>query len=198
MNNREALLEAGIVCLQDKGYADTTARDVAGRAGVSLGAIGYHFGSTDDLLDAALAEAARRWLEPLIGLIAAIPPQLTRDQLGPVIDLLLETFHGNRPLVVAYFQALLRAEHAEGLRRALAADFDAFRGALTTGIEQLQAEQPTTRRVDPQVAATLVMAVVDGLIMQWLLDPGRLPTGARIADTLQRAAALQHDGTGQK
>jgi AcrR family transcriptional regulator len=43
MTNREALLEAALASLQDKGYADTTARDVANRAGVSPGAIGYHY-----------------------------------------------------------------------------------------------------------------------------------------------------------
>jgi hypothetical protein len=35
------------------------------------------------------------------------------------------------------------------------------------------------------------MAVFDGLIMQGLLDPGRLPAGEEIAETLRRAA-LQH------
>lgn len=192
MTNREALLEAGIVCLQEKGYADTTARDIAGRAGVSLGGIGYHFGSTDDLLHEALAEAVRRWLEPLIGLISTVPSSLTREQLGPAIDRLLETLNTNRPLVVAYFEALSRAEHAADLRSAMAADFDVLRAAIATGIEQLQAEQPKSRRLDPEVSATLVMAVFDGLIVQWLLDPSRLPNGEAIAETLQRAAVLQH------
>jgi AcrR family transcriptional regulator len=191
MKNRAALLEAGIACLQEKGYADTKARDIAGRAGVSLGAIGYHFGSTDELLQEALAEAVRRWLEPLIGLIATVPERVERDRLGPAIDNFLETFSANRPLVLAYFEALLRAEHAGGLRSAMAADFDALREAITAGINQLQASQPRSRRVDPEVAATLVMALFDGLIVQWLVDPGRLPTGEAIAQTLRRAASLQ-------
>jgi AcrR family transcriptional regulator len=191
MNNRHALLEAGIACLQDKGYADTKARDIAGRAGVSLGAIGYHFGSTDELLQEALAEAVRRWLEPLIGLISTMPDRVGRDRLGTAIERFLETFSANRPLVLAYFEALLRAEHAAGLRSTMAADFDALHGAITAGIKQLQAGQPRSRRVDPEVAATLVMAVLDGLIVQWLVDPDRLPTGEAIAQTLQRAANLQ-------
>jgi AcrR family transcriptional regulator len=191
MTNREALLEAGIACLQDKGYADTTARDVAGRAGVSLGAIGYHFGSIGDLLNEALAEAVRRWLEPLVGLIYGIPASLSQGELGPTIDRLLETFSSNRPLVVAYLEALVRAEHSAGLRGAMATDFDMLRTAMTNGVEQLQAGQPRSRRVDPEVTSTVVMAVFDGLIIQWLLDPSRLPTGQAIAETLQRAALIQ-------
>jgi hypothetical protein len=46
-------------------------------------------------------------------------------------------------------------------------------------------------RVDPEVAAALVMAMFDGLIVQWLVDPDRLPTGDAIAKTLRRAATLQ-------
>src|ERR1700694_170441 len=163
MANHEALLEAGIGCLQEQDYADTTARDIAGRANVSLGAIGYHFGTTENLLHEALAEAVRRWLDPLIGLISTAPALLTRVQLGPAIDRLLETFTINRPLVLAYSQALLRPQHAPDLRSAMAADFDALRAAITTGIEQLQAPQPKSRRLDPEVFATFVMAVSDDL-----------------------------------
>lgn len=102
---------------------------------VSLGAIGYHFGTTDNLLHEALAEA-----------------------------------------------------DAPDLRSAMAADFDALGAAITTGIEQLQSAQPKSRRLDPEVSATLVMAVFDGLIMQGRLDPSRLPAGEEIAEMLRRAA----------
>ncbi|MBF6558468.1 MAG: TetR/AcrR family transcriptional regulator [Acidimicrobiales bacterium] len=190
MANREALLEAGIACLHDKGYADTTARDIAGRADVSLGAIGYHFGSTDDLLESALAEAVRRWFEPLISLISAMPARVDRQALGACIDRLLETFEAHRPLVVAYCEALLRAQRTPELRSAMAADFDALRVAIATGIERFQTKQPESRRVDPEMSATLVMAVFDGLVIQWLLDPSRLPSGKSIADTLWRAAQV--------
>ncbi len=187
MGNREALLEAGLACIEDRGYAQTTARDIAGRAGVSLGAIGYHFGSTDALLHEALAEAVRRWLTPLIGLISTLPALIGQGQFGPGIDRLLETFAGNRPLVIAYFDALSRAEHSPVLRESMASDFDSLRLAISAGITALQGEQPPAQRLDSDVCATLVMAVFDGLIIQWLLAPDRLPSGSAIAATLQHA-----------
>src|SRR5450755_4345180 len=190
MTNREALLESAITSLQDKGYAGTTARDVADGAGVSLGAIGYHFGTVQELLDAALAEAVRRWFEPLIAVLSRAQPPLTFERLGPALDRLLDTLAARRPLVIAYFEALLRAERSVALRTELAADLDAFRQALTAGIENLLAGQPETAGPDPRVAASLVMATFDGLIIQWLLAPDRVPTGQQIAETLRRAAAL--------
>src|SRR5450755_1542416 len=146
MTNREALLESAITSLQRKGYAGTTARDVADGAGVSLGAIGYHFGSVQELLDAALAEAVRRWFAPLIGLLSRPQPPLTLERLGPALDGLLDTLAGHRPLVIAYFEALLRAERSVPLRAALAADLDTFRQALTGGIQAVLAASPRRRR----------------------------------------------------
>lgn len=190
MPNREALLESAITSLQEKGYARTTARDVADGAGVSLGAIGYHFGTVQELLDAALAEAVRRWFGPLIGLLSRPQPPPTFEQLGPALDGLLDTLAGHRPLVIAYFEALLRAERSPPLRTALAADLDAFRRALTARIQSLLAGQPESASPDPQAAASLVMATFDGLIIQWLLAPEQIPIGRVMADTLKRTAIL--------
>ncbi|MFC7479844.1 TetR/AcrR family transcriptional regulator [Luedemannella flava] len=65
MGNREKLLDGALTCLLQKGYARTTARDIATTAGVSLAAIGYHFGTTEALLSAALFQAMGRWAEQL-------------------------------------------------------------------------------------------------------------------------------------
>jgi AcrR family transcriptional regulator len=190
MTNREALLEAALASLQDQGYADTTARDVANRAGVSLGAIGYHYGTVQQLLDAALAEGVRRWLGPVAAALSQPqqPPSLA--ELGPALDRLLESVSANRPLVIAYFEALLRAERSPALRATLAADFNALRTTLTSGIEQTLVKSARAASPDPQTAATLIMATFDGLIIQWLLHPHQLPSGYSIAETLQRAATL--------
>ncbi|MGH3648185.1 MAG: TetR/AcrR family transcriptional regulator, partial [Micromonosporaceae bacterium] len=51
MGNREALLEGAKRCFHEKGYARTTARDIAQASGVSLAAIGYHFGSKEALMN---------------------------------------------------------------------------------------------------------------------------------------------------
>ena len=61
MGNREVLLAAAKRCIYEKGYARTTARDVTSAAGVSLAAIGYHFGSLEALMSAALIEAIEDW-----------------------------------------------------------------------------------------------------------------------------------------
>lgn len=61
MSNRDDLLDGARSCLYEKGYARTTARDIATAAGVSLAAIGYHFGSKEALLHAALRRETETW-----------------------------------------------------------------------------------------------------------------------------------------
>src|SRR5262252_2857415 len=89
MGNREALLAGAKRCLIEKGYAATTARDIAAASGVSLAAIGYHFGSKDALLNQAVFESIGEWGQDLQDTLAAA---------GPVT--------GEQPL--AHFEAVMR------------------------------------------------------------------------------------------
>src|SRR5262249_60393129 len=77
MGNREALLAGAKRCLIEKGYARTTARDIAAASGGSLAAIGYHFGSKDALMNQALYGRIGAWGE------AAGPPLPVRGVLDP-------------------------------------------------------------------------------------------------------------------
>ncbi|MVU78469.1 TetR family transcriptional regulator [Nocardia sp. ET3-3] len=54
MGNREDLLEGARQAVLERGLAKVTARDIAKAAGVSLAAIGYHFGSKDQLVTEAI------------------------------------------------------------------------------------------------------------------------------------------------
>ena len=53
-------MEAAKRCLNERGYSQTSARDIASEAGVSTAAIGYHYGTKDALLMEALLEALGR------------------------------------------------------------------------------------------------------------------------------------------
>src|SRR6516165_7020417 len=57
MGHREDLLAGAVRCLREKGYARTTARDIVAASGTNLASIGYHYGSTQALLNAAVFKA---------------------------------------------------------------------------------------------------------------------------------------------
>src|SRR6516165_9861946 len=57
MGHREDLLAGAVRCLREKGYGRTTARDIVAASGTNLASIGYHYGSTQALLNAAVFQA---------------------------------------------------------------------------------------------------------------------------------------------
>jgi AcrR family transcriptional regulator len=59
---KELLLDAALRCLAEHGYAGTSARVVAGEAGVNPGLISYHFGGMRPMLVAAMRRSNDRRL----------------------------------------------------------------------------------------------------------------------------------------
>ena len=167
MGNREALLEAAIVCLRERGFGGTRARDLATTAGVSLGAIRYHFGSTEGLLNEAVAESARRWIESSMT-SAAASMEIAAD--------LYRVFEENRALLVGFVEAFAHAQRSSSAREQLAAFYDEFRQAIAAVLPS---------GPDTEAVASILMALVDGLMIQWLLAPDRCPP----PDILRRAAS---------
>ena len=55
---RDKLIAGAVATLRDKGIAGTSARAIAAAAGVNQALVFYHFGSVDELIDAACREGA--------------------------------------------------------------------------------------------------------------------------------------------
>jgi AcrR family transcriptional regulator len=180
---KDRLLEAAITCLQRKGYADTTARDIAAEAGANLRSIGYHYGSTRGLLLSAISANWRRWLAPLIA--------ATRDderppaaRLADGMELFAEALADNAPMVGAWLEAVTLATRDPDLRAALAANQQEFRAALAENLAA--AGQP-----DPDDRAAAIIAVCDGLVVHFLLHRRTLRPGEVAARAAAGLSSLQ-------
>ncbi|MGH3984353.1 MAG: TetR family transcriptional regulator C-terminal domain-containing protein, partial [Pseudonocardiaceae bacterium] len=86
---------------------------------------------------------------------------------------LVNTFEQHRPLMVAFVEALAQAERVPELRAQLAECYERLRATVAelvrASVDGLPG--PTARHV-----ASFLIAVYDGLQVQWLLDPQRAPT----------------------
>jgi AcrR family transcriptional regulator len=63
MSTKEKLIDAAIETVRERGYAGTTSRAIATRAGLNQALVYYHYGSVDGLLLAALDELGARRLQ---------------------------------------------------------------------------------------------------------------------------------------
>jgi AcrR family transcriptional regulator len=183
MGNREDLLAAAKRCLYDKGYAHTTARDIAAASGVSLAAIGYHFGSKEALLNAARIEAIGEWADELGHVLAtdSDPGATPMERFEAIWARMIELFDAHRPLWTASFEMLAQLDHAPEVRRAVADAQQRARLGLAALFHHLD---PAADQRTAWVVGSFYLALLPGVMAQWLIDPEHAPSARDLADAL--------------
>lgn len=178
-----ALIEAAIELIAERGYERTTLAAIGEAAGYSRGLVTQRFGSKEGLLWEVVERMLHYWgghqLRPRVGERVGV------DALQLTIDAYLEAVaaspDGVRALYALLFEAMgpvpaLRPRFEE-LHRHLRRD-------LTRWIRAGQEEGSVRADIDAMTEATLFLATVRGVTLQWLLDPGSV----RIEAALQEYA----------
>ncbi|HZA82892.1 MAG TPA: TetR/AcrR family transcriptional regulator [Actinomycetes bacterium] len=195
MGNREALLAAAKRCLYEKGYARTTARDIAAASGVSLAAIGYHFGSKDALLNEARIQAIGEWNAELTRALAAdVGPDATpMERFEAIWTKVIESFETHRPLWAASFELLTEIDQAPEVRKVVAEAQERARLGLASLFHGLD---PALDEHTAWVVGSFYLALLPGVMAQWLIDPEHAPSGRDLADALRAILADLSPGGG--
>lgn len=182
MSHRDRLLAAARRCLETRGYARTTARDLVAESDTNLGSIGYHFGSKDELLLLALRQAQADYVEKVLSAVTPVAGGAgRREQRRDSWAEMVGAFGGDRPLSVSFLEALVESERTPELKATLAASYRDMRQRVAESLGN-SFESEAQR----EAAASYVIAVSDGLLIQWLLDPDAVPTGDAAFDAAER------------
>jgi AcrR family transcriptional regulator len=188
MGNREDLLAGAKRCLYEKGYARTTARDIAAASGVSLAAIGYHFGSKEALLNAARIEAIGEWWDELARALAADadPDASPMERFEAIWTKVIELFAAHRPVWVASFEMLAQVDQGPEVRAAVAEAQQRARLGLAALFHHLD---PALDEKAAWAVGSFYLALLPGVMAQWLIDPEHAPSGRDLAEALRTIAA---------
>nr|WP_174893917.1 TetR/AcrR family transcriptional regulator [Streptomyces antimycoticus] len=192
MGHREQLMAGAKRCLEERGFARTTSRDIAAAANAPLGTINYHYGSKERLLNAALLESLDEWSEQVrSGSTEAAPASEAGARVESMWARIIESETTDRPLLVASAEALAQAERSAEVRQQLAEAFERSRTALAADLHGIEdAEEGEVARA----VGSVHMALIAGLTQQWLVDPERAPSAREVATGLRRIAqALESD-----
>lgn len=187
MGHREQLLAGAKRCLYERGYARTTARDIVTASGTNLASIGYHFGSKEALLNAAMIEAMTEWGEELERAVAVDQATDSLHRLEAIWSGVIDSIERNRQLWVANLDFFSQTEHHAELREQLAAAYQTGRTGFAAlvldhpGKEETTAATPAPPR---SAVGSLVMAIIAGLAIQRLLDPEHAPSAADLSEAL--------------
>jgi AcrR family transcriptional regulator len=183
-SHRDRLLSAARSCLQHKGYAHTTARDLVAASGTNLRSIGYHFGSKEALLEEALGECFRTWTTRVEQAVFDASLTSPRERLQAALVALIDSFDELRPQVLACVEAIAPATRSETLRAKLAEGYAHARQAGAEMIARACAEMGIDAPPQADAIASVIMAICDGLMLQWLADPEAAPDARQAIDAL--------------
>jgi len=189
---RSRLLDAAERMFERHGVSGTSLQDIAAEAGVTRGAIYWHFRDKADLFNAMMErvtlplEEAGRIGEAGVRSVAQMRASFIDVLHRIVADAQLQRVFSIAIHKVEYVGELeaVRERHL-GVRDECLADVErTLRGAMRRG------ELP--KQVAPRAAALGLHALFDGLLQNWMLDPAGfelVKTGTQVLDAYLRGLA---------
>ena len=185
MSQREDLPQGAITCIAEKGYSRTTARDIAAASEANLASIGYHFGSKEALLNAAIIAAFDEWGNAVEAAMVGVEEAPPMRRLESFLVRFAESLPERGSWVVSSLQAFAEADYAPEIKEQLAASMEEGRRSLAAMVLGVAPEE--IEEEDLPVGA-MALSLINGYVLQWFVSPGRVPSAAGMAAAVQRVA----------
>ncbi|MFC9128496.1 TetR/AcrR family transcriptional regulator [Streptomyces sp. NPDC057099] len=169
---RAEIVRATLEVIAERGYRGASLTSVAERVGLTQQGLLHHFPTKEALLVAVLQERDR-W--------DAMPAgRLRLDLLASLVE-----YNAMRPAIIQTFSALLGESVTED-HPARAYFRERYVGVRAGMAEVLRAEygDRLPSGLTPERAAPLLVAILDGLQYQWLLDPESVDMPSAFRDFL--------------
>src|SRR4051794_35153636 len=182
---RAALVAAALETLKEDGFAKTTARAIAQRAGVNQALVFYHYGGVNDLLLAALESSSAERLAAYRAALADVTTPAVAFERAAA--LYCEDVAGGHVTVLAELVGASLA-HPE-LAPRLVERMEPWFAFTRETVARLSAGSPLEALVPVRETSFVVVALFLGLNLLNRLDPEGAET-QQLFDALQRAAPL--------
>ena len=175
---RRRLLDAAVLCLIDRGYANTTTSEIAERAGLSRGAQLYHFPRKEELI----AGAVEHLFELMFGEMKEKVSRLTNenDRRATAIDLLWEICNGR--LATAWLELVVASRTDSYLRESVSAVNDRVALFIDQSFKELF-PRPAAAGADYELIPQVVVLILEGMALEGQTMNPNLT--ARILDALK-------------
>ncbi len=185
---RRTLILATIECLKRDGHEGLSVRNISAAAGVSVGLINHHFPNKDELV----AAAYRYFNNELIaGMLAAVAgaADSPRERLRAFLTASFSPPNLDADVLAVWvvFWGLYR--HSRLIQRVHQETYEDYvrlvRGMLAELMKEARGNEPRGKAraagADLRLAAIGLTALVDGLWLEWCLEPGTFRPAEAIA-----------------
>lgn len=168
-DRRRALIEATLACLAREGHGGLSIRKISKEAGISIGLINHHYASKDDLVAAAYETLSLGLLEKVKARIETVRGD-PHDRLKAYIRGILTGPTLDRSMLRTWVVFWSMIEHSAKITDVHDRTYAEYRALL----ESLFSEIPgngDAPRVNARLAAIGLTAMLDGLWLEWCLNP---------------------------
>lgn len=169
---RELLLDAAKAEFGSKGYANTSTRDVAKRAGVALSVMYRHFETKADLFSEAILDPFVRGFEQLGADWLSQLAEPLSDQA--MMEIFIRDIYGSVAANQRALDQMLsgRAELPDAMVERVRAAFEKLIGQLRLMTELEARRRGWTSTLGPDMTVRIVLAMLMGMsAYSWLLEP---------------------------
>jgi AcrR family transcriptional regulator len=167
--SRRQVLEAAVRALGKSGYANTSVSDIARAAGMSKGAVHYHFESKDDLIGKVLEHCARVTTERIR--LAWDGPEHPAEKIRRVVSEMREMRREGIPELRVLADLAAQGLHDPRLRGLLGRIFATNRAQMVDYLSASIAKMGVQSKVPVHIVPRLLMGTLDGLAMHDYFDP---------------------------
>jgi len=159
---RVQILETALQFFAEQGYYNTKMSDIADQLGLAKGTIYWYFDSKEDLFNRAFRHEFEKLAQPLFE--KALQQDLSpAEKLLAIAQASLEMLSDFEDLVFIMFQAMTTPQLGEMLTHDFKEYYEQFGQIIIPLFEE-------TGESDPAGAASLFFAVLDGLMLQSLIQ----------------------------
>lgn len=174
-HTRDRILAAASRVFARYGYDGATLDQVAADAGLTKGAVYWHFASKSDLFLALLEENVRRGSRESAQAVrgrADIPDRVQR--LAAILADQFAAGQANPDWPRLFLEFAASAGRDPAVRERLGELYGATYEIIAGLLRQAQEAGELAAEPDPFALAVLFKSLLDGLLLAWLVDPGRI------------------------
>jgi TetR/AcrR family transcriptional regulator, acrAB operon repressor len=170
---RQAILRSALAVFSTRGYGAARLEDVARMAGVTRGAIYWHFQGKPELFQALLETYSAR-VHEVVSASVERADNFT-EVINGVFSGLLSAIETDRSLQAVIELSLFKTEGIPELRAVQRRQVEAAEALLHIVAGVLRRAGGLRSDVPPDIAARALLGLVNGILLQWLVNPRAFP-----------------------
>jgi TetR/AcrR family transcriptional regulator, fatty acid metabolism regulator protein len=164
---KDQIVRATVECISKFGYHNFSMQDVARVAGVSKGIIHYYFLNKDELLMSVLDKVAGDIENVLASDMGSASNALRKLEI--LIDTTFDVVRSTREYYQVNMDFWTQINQKREVREVIARHYAKFRDTATRVIKE-GVDTNVFRKVNPSDYASICIAIIDGISLQWLFD----------------------------